>query len=309
MEKRPLMAIVGPTASGKSELAVQIAQQFSGEIISADSRQVYRGMDLGTGKVEGTWEKVGGTKRFVYKSIVHHGIDIASPKRQFSVSRFQNYCEDILPGIYRRQHLPILCGGTGHWIDAVVYNQHLPHVPPQPELRKKLERIATTELFNQLKQLDPDRAANIDQHNPRRLIRALEIVITTGSPVPQTTTQESPYDVLWLGLKPNPETLQQKITTRLDERLKVGLIDEVKQLRANHISWQRLESFGLEYSFVARHLQGQLSFDEMRSGLITTINQYAKRQLTWWKKNPDIHWFSTADEALEFINKKGFPEI
>jgi tRNA dimethylallyltransferase len=309
MEKRPLIAIVGPTASGKSELAVQVAQQFRGEIISSDSRQVYRGMDLGTGKVEGSWQTVGQAKRFVYKKVVHHGIDIASPKRQFSVSRFQSYCASILPGIYHRQHIPILCGGTGHWVDAVVYNQYLPHVPPQPELRKKLERLSTSELFTQLQTLDPDRAATIDQHNPHRLIRALEIVITTGSPVPQPVTKESPYKVLWLGLKPEPKTLQQKITTRLDERLKAGLIDEVKRLRAQHISWQRLEGFGLEYSFVARHLQGQLSFDDMRSGLITAINQYAKRQLTWWKRNPNIYWFATADEAIAFTNKKGLSDI
>src|SRR6185503_7211134 len=213
--KKPLVyAVVGPTASGKSEYAVTLAKKINGEILSVDSRKIYRGMDIGTGKVNLT-------KRQTYKNIPHYGIDIASPKRQYSVAQFQAYSNKVIADILRRGKTPILCGGTMHWMDAVVYNQQLPQVKPDAKLRRQLEKKSIAELFVMLRKLDPKRANSIDNKNPRRLIRALEIVMSTGKPVPHQQ-QTSPYDVRWIGLKPADETLHKKIAVRLKQRIKEG---------------------------------------------------------------------------------------
>jgi len=283
--KKPLVyAVVGPTASGKSEYAVTLAKKINGEILSVDSRQIYRGMDIGTGKVNLT-------KRQTYKNIPHYGIDIASPKRQYSVAQFQAYSNKVIADILRRGKTPILCGGTMHWMDAVVYNQQLPQVKPDAKLRRQLEKKSIAELFVMLRKLDPKRANSIDNKNPRRLIRALEIVMSTGKPVPHQQ-QTSPYDVRWIGLKPADETLHKKIAVRLKQRIKEGMIDEVKHLHQNGISWKRLESFGLEYKYCALFLQGKLNKEQLFDELLSAIKKYSKRQMTWWKRNPNIVWMT-----------------
>lgn len=290
--KKSLLVIVGPTASGKSELAVKLAKKIDGEIISADSRQVYKGMDIGSGKVPGKWHK----KVYLYKAVPHYLIDVASPKRQFSVAQFQTQATKIIDDIFRRGKTPIICGGTGHWVDAVVFGQSLPQVKANPTLRRKLEKMTVEDLFKQLQKLDPDRAAEIDSKNPRRLIRALEIVMSTGKPVPKMKT-ESKYSVYWIGLNPGMPKLEQKISKRLKIRLKQGLVAEVKKLHVQGLSWKRLESFGLEYKYAALFLQGKLTKQEMEQQLNTAIRQYAKRQMTWWKRNDKIEWLSNAKAA------------
>jgi len=283
--KNNLLVIVGPTSSGKSELAVKLAKKYGGEIISADSRQVYCGMNIGSGKIEGRLKKGG----YIYKGISHYGIDVASPKIQYSVARFKSLAESAIKDITARGKLPILCGGTGHWIDAVAFDQDLPAVNPDPKLRRRLEKKSTAELFAMLKRLDPKRAKTIDKKNPRRLIRALEIVITTGKPVP-ALKQQSPYNILWLGISMSQEKLYKKIEQRLDQRLKQGMLHEVKKLHRQGASWKRLEEFGLEYKYCALRLQKKLSKEEMRNQLLQAIKQYTKRQMTWWKRNKDIKW-------------------
>lgn len=294
-----IIVVVGPTASGKSELAVRLAKKLNGEIISADSRQIYRGLDIGSGKVEGKWQR----GVFIYKNIPHYLIDEVSPKAQYSVAKFQRQANKIIKDVLKRGKLPIICGGTGHWIDAVVYEQTLPEVKPDHKLRAKLSKMSPEKLFHQLSKLDAERAQSIDAKNPRRLIRALEIVMTTGRPVPknQNTNQ---YDALWLGINPDKETLHQKIEKRLKARLKQGLVKEVQQLHNDGLSWKKLESFGLEYKFIALFLQNKITEDEMKEQLFRAIKQYAKRQLTWWKRNNQINWSSEPKELLT-IAKKG----
>lgn len=293
MNKFDLICVVGPTASGKSELAVKLAKKYNGEIISADSRQIYRGLNIGSGKVEGKWLR----GKFIYKGIVHHLIDEASPHGQYTVARFQKHARKLIADIAKRGMLPIICGGTGHWIDAVVNEQTLPSVKPNPALRKKLEKLSTEKLFQKLQKVDPERASKIDPKNPRRLIRALEIVITSGKPVPKLN-QNTKYQVLWIGLKPNQDKLHKKIAKRLNERLAQGMLKEVKKLKASGLSWQKLEAFGLEYKYCALYLQNQISEPELREQLLTAIKQYAKRQLTWWKKNSAIHWVDSLAQAI-----------
>ncbi len=296
-DKKSVIIIVGPTASGKSELAVKFARKIvgGGEIISADSRQVYKGMDIGSGKVPGKWQEVmrysKPRKVFVYKGVPHYLIDEVSPLRQYSVARFQREAKKIIEDILRRGKTPIVCGGTAHWVDAVAYDQSLPEVRPDKKLRAQLEKLSTEALFKRLQKLDPERAKEIDAKNPRRLIRALEIVMTTGAPVPKQK-QASPYNLEWVGINIEMTKLEKNIAKRLKSRLKAGMLKEIKKLHAGGVSWKKLESFGLEYKFCALHLQGKLSLEEMEQLLFIAIRQYAKRQMTWWKRNRNIKWLS-----------------
>ncbi len=304
MSTTKIIAVVGPTSSGKSELAVLLAKKFNGEIISADSRQVYKKMDLGSGKVEGNWktDKTNGRSFYEYKGIIHHAIDFLSPKKQYSSSEFQTLAKKLIRDISSRNRISILCGGTGHWLDAVINGQLLPEVKPNLKLRKKLEKQTTAQLYAQLKKLDKRRAQNIDRNNPRRLIRALEIALATGKPIPLQKNL-SPYVCLWIGIYPGQAELYKKIKTRLEQRLKAGMLREIKKIHAQGISWKRLESFGLEYKFCALLLQKKISANEMRTLLFTAIRQYSKRQMTWFKKNKNIHWIKNTGQASKLVKK------
>jgi len=288
--KKPrIMAIVGPTASGKSDLAIKLAQKFDGEIISADSRQVYRGMDIGTGKVSKKEQRLA----------PHHLLDIANPKNIFTVAQFQKLAQQAIKDILKRNKLPILVGGTGQYIDTLIHNFNLPEVPPDYKLRAKLEKQTTEQLFKRLQKLDPQRAQNIDQHNPRRLIRALEIISSIGKVPPLNTSPVSPntkYNVLWLGL--NPKDLQKRITRRLIQRFHQGMIAEVKKLRKSGVSWKRLYDLGLEYRWISLYLQDKITLQEMKDNLYRAIVQYSKRQMTWFKRNKEIHWLKTLNQAI-----------
>jgi tRNA dimethylallyltransferase len=309
-----ILVIVGPTSSGKSELAVKFAKHFNGEIISCDSRQIYKGMDLGTGKVEGKWNKQKTCKihgrefyrSFVYKNIPHHLIDFINPKSRYSAALFQLDAKKTIDDILSRDKLPILCGGTAHWIDAVVFDQPIPAVKPNLKLRMKLEKKSADNLYRRLKKLDPVRAKNIDKSNKRRLIRALEIVITTGKPVPTLSTDHyslPTYNALWLGINPPQAELFTKIKKRLGQRLNLGMAKEVLRLHGQGLSWKKLESFGLEYKFIALYLQKKVTYDEMFEQLLLAIQHYSKRQMTWWKRNKEIKWITSYPEALKLTKK------
>jgi tRNA dimethylallyltransferase len=306
--RKPLIVVLGPTASGKSELAVQIAKKVDGEIISADSRQIYKGFDISAGKVDGQWKKIRQDEKtknvFIYKNVSHHLIDEASPKVQYSVARFQKNARAAIDDILRRGKTPIICGGTGHWIDAVIFDQTIPTVKADAKLRAKLNKLTTEQLHVKLLKLDPVRAASIDAHNPRRLIRALEIVLTSGQPVPKISKPKYFYKDLkieWIGINPPQELLEKKIRTRLSARLKEGMVEEITALRRSGLSWKKLEGFGLEYKYCALYLQNKISAEEMESQLYTAIRQYAKRQMTWWKRNQDIQWLSKPSLPIALV--------
>lgn len=288
-----ILVIAGPTASGKSDLAISLARRLNGEIISADSRQVYRGMNIGTGKVT----------KLQQRQVHHWLIDVASPKRSYTVAHFKRDAQNAIRNIIRRGKLPIICGGTGFWIDALIYDQPIPAVTPDPKLRAKLQTHTPEELFEQLKRLDPARASTIDRHNPVRLIRALEIVLSTGKPVPLYAQGHLShvYDTLYLVLNPNPATLQKRIAKRLDARLRAGMVAEVRRLHTQGVSYKRLEALGLEYRWVAQHLQGKLTRTAMRDGLLRDIIRYSKRQLTWWRRDPSVQWVTEPQDALRLV--------
>jgi len=286
MTKPRVLVIVGPTASGKSELAVKLARRFDGEVVSADSRQVYRGLDIGSGKI---------TKKEM-RGIPHHLLDVANPKQQFSAAQYQKLAEQKIKAIIRRGKLPIICGGTGFYVQTIIDPSLLPPVPPNPALRKRLEKLTPDQLFSRLEKLAPERAKTIDRHNPRRLIRAFEVAIALGK-VPKTKSAPLPYQTLKLGLKVEGKKLKEKINKRLAARLKQGLITEVQRLHQQGLSWKRLHGLGLEYRYVAVFLRKRGETAALLQQLETAIWHYAKRQLTWFKRDKEIHWVKNYREA------------
>ena len=285
LKKQPLVAIVGPTASGKSALAVGLARKFNGEIISADSRQVYRGLDIGTGKI---------TKR-EQLGVPHHLIDVAEARRQFSVVDFQRLAKTAIQKIAEKNRIPFLVGGTGFWIDAVAYDLRLPQVPPNRKLRAILAAKSPAELMAELKRIDPRRAKTIEQKNPRRLIRAIEIAKAIGR-APELK-KRSPYRMLWIGVKPDDKKLKRLIRRRLFKHIGAGMILEAEKLKKNALSWKRFYELGLEYRFLADYLRGQITKNELIGRLKTATRQYARRQMTWFNRNHSINWVKNAEEA------------
>ena len=279
-----MVIIVGPTAVGKSALAVWLARKCNGEVVSADSRQVYRNLDIGTGKIT-TKDMCG---------VPHHLLDVASPRGQFSVARYVTKAHRAIRDIARRGKLPILCGGTGLYIYALLGTTPIPEVPPDKVLRRRLEKKSTLELFAMLKKLDSRRARTIDRHNPRRLVRAIEIAKALGKvPNIQPTTNDQQQKILWIGLTLAPEELKHKIAIRLFARIsEQGMLAEAKQLHRQGLSWKRMEALGLEYRYLARFLQKKLTRDGMVGELEKESWRYARRQMTWFKRNKEIQWFS-----------------
>ncbi len=287
-----LIVIVGPTASGKSNLAIKLARKFNGEIVSADSRQVFSGMDIGTGKVSKAEQRLAR----------HYLLDIANPRKEYTIAHFQRDAQVAIQNIAKRGRLPFLVGGTAFWIDAVANGYHFPHVKPNKALRKKLSKLSTDTLLSMLKKLDPRRAKSIDKRNPYRLIRAIEIIRATKKPV-QKIARESPYRLLWLGISVPQNKLRTNIHRRLLARMKQGMVAEVKRLLQNGVPARRLLSIGLEYRFITLYLQGKLTKQEMLAKIEFAIRHYAKRQMTWWKRNLDIHWVRSYREARTLLNK------
>lgn len=279
IKKQVVLVILGPTATGKSALAVHLAKRYKGEIISADSRQVYKYLNIGTNKI--TKKEMGG--------IPHHLLGILDPRKTFSVDQYKKEALKKLEEIAKRNHLPIIVGGTGFYIDAVVNNQTFPHVKANLTLRKKLERHSASRLYQTLKKKDPRRAKNIDKHNKVRLIRALEIIEAIGK-VPSYPLPPKPYSFVYIGLNPGLEELEKRMRARLAKQLP-QIIRESKKLHAQGLSYKRMHELGLEYRFVAKYLQKKISRKELEEKLYIAIRQYAKRQITWFKRNKEIKWF------------------
>ena len=317
------IVIVGPTASGKSNLAIAIARKYGGEIISADSRQVYRGMDIGSGKVPKDHARKSKIKNqkskfqkkyFFSEGIRHHLLDVASPKRSYNVTHFVRDAKRAIADIRKRGKVPIVCGGTGFWAQALIEDAPFPAVKPDMKLRAKLGKKSAAELFMMLGKKDPARVATIDRHNKIRLIRALEICKTLGKVPTAINNQQSTINknCIVVALNPDKETLKKNIKKRLGERMKKGMVREVKRLHEKDgVSWKRLESFGLEYRWIARYLQEKTARKEMEENLLRDITHYAKRQHAWmrrWERmgaRIHFHWTKNKKEALDIAARVG----
>jgi len=281
-----LLVIVGPTSSGKTSMSIKLAKKFNGEVISADSRQVYKGMTIGSGKVTKT----------EMQGVKHYLLDVVNPMTNFTVAQFVEKAQKAIKEIESKGKLPIIAGGTMFWVDALLYG--LPEgVKPDFKLRSKLEKQSTEALFLKLKKLDPRRAKTIDKNNKRRVIRALEIVMISGKPVPEYK-KVNKYDSFKIGVKRSKEELKKLIHIRLLARMRQGMLAEVKKLHEQGVTWKRLDDFGLEYRYLSRYLKGDMTKEDMLERLEYEINHYAKRQMTWFKKDKEILW-SNNDRIIE----------
>lgn len=272
-EPKPrIIAVIGPTASGKSAKAVALAKELDGEVISVDSRQVYRTLDIGTEKI--TTSEMDG--------IPHHLIDIRDPKDTYSAGDFANDATKLIADIHARGKMPILAGGTHFYFDALLYG--LPNDPVDHELRERLAAKSAEELFSELKAADPRRAARIDPANPRRLIRALEIVARRGT-VPERDKQTPAFDVEWHIIDLPKEELRERIDRRLQQALDRGLIAEVERTRAR-VGDARLTELGLEYRIIGEFLRGERTEDSLLPSLSSALWRYARQQKQWLKRLP-----------------------
>ncbi len=293
MHKEKVIVILGPTSSGKSALAVALAKKYDGEIVSADSRQVYRGMNLGTGKV--TKKEMAG--------VPHHLLDVASPKERFTVARYVPMAAAAISDIVSRKKIPIVCGGTGFYIDALTSGVVLPDVDPNPKLRKALSSKPAGELFAMLMKLDPNRAQTIEKNNRVRLIRAIEIAKKLGR-VPALVKHDAPYHVLKIGLDAPDDILKARISTRLRDRLKAGMLREATKLHAHGLSWRRMRELGLEYRAMADLLTRKITRAEFEKRLALDIWHYAKRQRQWWKRDKTILWLDSSKKSALMTSQK-----
>ncbi|MEI6378780.1 MAG: tRNA (adenosine(37)-N6)-dimethylallyltransferase MiaA [Candidatus Falkowbacteria bacterium] len=306
-QKKPkIIAIIGPTSSGKTGWAVSLARQFNGEIVSADSRQVYHGMDVGTGK-----DLVDYEASDAGPAVPYHLIDVADPSEQFGLADYQCQAYAAIDDILKRGKLPIVAGGSGLYLQAVIDGFALPEIKPDEELRQDLEELPLEELQARLKELNPAFFAKInnsDINNKRRLIRYVELNSQGVLKEPDQNKSEPRYDCLTIGIEVDKEELDKRIISRLKQRLEEqNLAGEVEGLNNSGISWQRLEKFGLEYRWLSRYLQGKIPYEEMEQALGRDIIRFAKRQLTWFKRwekqGRQIHWINNLNEAKILIEK------
>ncbi len=308
-QKPKIIVILGPTASGKSELAAQIAQKYNGEIISADSRQIYRGLDIGTAKPTNT----------ELKKIKHYLIDIKNPNQSYTVVQYKRDCLKAIKRVLKKNKLPILVGGTGLYIKAVIDNLKIPTVKPDLKLRKKLEKELKEKglnfLYEKLIKLDPEAAYIVDRHNPRRVIRGLEITIQTNKPYSKQRKQgKKLFDALKIGINPAKEKLKKRIYERVDEMINLGLINETKQLIKKYpadlpvfdaIGYREIINYlavnNISINRLNQHKSANLK--EVIDLIKKNTWHYAKRQMTWFKRDKEIKWIKNEKEAFRLLDR------
>lgn len=282
----PLIVLLGPTAVGKTELSLSLCEKFKGEVVSADSRQLYRFMDIGTAKATPQEQQ----------RIPHHLLDLCNPDEHLTVAEYQRLAYEAVDAIHARSHLPFLVGGTALYLRAIVEGLRIPEVPPNPQLRNELEEQLASEgvqsLFEQLQQLDPATSAVIDGRNPRRVLRALEIVITTGkSKVELEGAEPPPYRILSIGLTRNREALYRRVDQRVDEMLRQGLVEETRQLLARGYDETLPAMSSLGYRECIAHLHGDLSAEETAAALKIATHRFVRHQYTSFRRMKEVHWF------------------
>ena len=295
--KPTLIAVVGPTASGKTALAIDLARRFNGEIISADARQIYRGMDIGTAKPTAA-ERA---------AIPHHLIDIRDPDEEYTVADYQRDAFAAIDDVIARGKTPFLVGGTGLFVRAVVENLDVPGTAADPALRAaigaEIARDGLAAAFARLVALDPDAEGVVDPKNPRRVVRALEVALSTGEPfTAQRRTREPRYDTLTIGLNPPPDVLRARIERRTDGMIAAGFADEVAALLKKYPPLAPAFN-AIGYREMIGYLNGTMALGEAAAAIKMNTWHYAKRQLTWFKKDRSIQWVNDAKNAAEAIER------
>lgn len=304
--KEQLLVIVGPTAVGKTELSIELAKHFNGEVISGDSMQVYRGMDIGTAKV----------KKEEMQGIPHHMIDIKDPDETFSVAEFQEKARCLISSINNKGKIALLVGGTGLYVQAVTHDYQFSKISSDQDFRLEMEQYTdeygNCRLHEKLKKIDPKSYAKIHPNNRRRVIRALEVYHKTGKTIHdiQSEQSESPYSLILIGLTLDREELYNRINRRVDLMIEKGLISEARNLYNRGIhNTQSMQAIG--YKEIVQYLQGELSKEEATRVLKRNSRRYAKRQLTWFQNKMKIRWYNMSDnhrkkkqEIMEYVAGK-----
>ena len=285
---KKVIFITGATASGKSEIAIWLALKINGEIINADSRQVYKYLNIGSGKISEKEKKI----------VKHHLLDIAHPKRNYSLGKWLKDVDEVIKKIYRKNKIPIICGGTILYLKALKEGWVLPNVKPNYKLRKELEKFSADKLYEILLKLDPERAKTIQKENKRRLIRAIEIATFLGR-VP-SLKKEPKYEILVVAPYVDFKRLERKIYKRLTKRVK-GIIQEIKKLRKLGLSFERIISFGLEYRWFGKYVKGEVDLKTAIEKCYKDIRRFAKKQINELKKLNYVYWFKNKKELLKIV--------
>ena len=299
---KKIVVILGPTASGKSDMALNLAKKYNGYLISADSRQIYKGMDIGTNKDKGVWTIVGGEEQYLVDGVPLYLADQLEPDQEFTVVDWKNRVIEIIEA--HPNKVPIIVGGTGLYIAALVNNFNFAEAKESNGLREKLEkdlkRFGVERLWKRLVKLDPYAEDVVDKKNPRRVLRALEVCMQTGKPFSEQLKRGEPlYDFLQIGVTFPREALYEKIDARVDKMVEEGLIEEVEQLSRQGFGWDLTSMSGIGYKQIGMFLRGEISREEAIELIKRDTRRYAKRQMTWFKKDPTIKWVKTFDEADE----------
>lgn len=290
---KPLIVILGPTASGKSKIATKLAKEFKGEIVSADSRQVYKETNIGTAKPTPSEQK----------EIPHHLIGIVKPDQKFNVASYKEKAIEAIENIQKRNKLPILTGGTGLYIKAVVKNLKFPKVKPHPKLRKRLSQKSPDQLFKIYEKLDPKGAKHIDKKNKRRLIRAIEVSKISGEPFWNQRGKGKPlFKTLKIGIKLPKSKLKQKIKDRVEQMFKLGLKKEAQKLVKKY-GWNAPALQSIGYQEWKKYFKGEISKKEVKNLIQRHTIQFAKRQMTWFKPDSKINWIKKYSEAKKLTKE------
>jgi tRNA dimethylallyltransferase len=281
-----------------------LAKKYNGEIISADSRQVYKKMTIATGKPQGTWQEVDGSAAYVVDGVPHYLMDLVDPGEEFTLAQFKESALSAIRHIFQRGKVPIVVGGTGLYLWSLIDNLSLPPVAPNKKLRVGLEGKSLPELVELLHNIDPKSAKKIDLKNPQRVIRALEVAILTGASFADQQQKAEPlFNVLQLGIRRSLTELHGRINERVAKQFADGIIEETKELLRQHYQWKLPSMKGIGYKEIDHYLQGELTLAEAREKIQGATRRYAKRQLTWFKRDERIRWveLSAIEETQKLV--------
>ncbi len=299
METLPhIIVIVGPTASGKTDLGIALAKKYNGEIVSADSRQIYTKMSIGTGKPVGAWQNVGGEDVFMVDGVPHYLMDLYDPGQEVSLAEFKQQAETHIHAILNRGKVPIVVGGTGLYVWSIVDNLEMPHVAPNKKLRRSLEKKSLEHLLKLLAKIDPKSLKRIDTHNPRRVIRALEVAILTGKSFLEQRQQKPPlYESLQIGVAWSLPELYERINRRIDSQMQAGLVAETEALMLQKYGWNLPSMSSIGYKQIGLYVHGEISLSQAIDQVKHDTRNYARRQMTWFRRDKRIVWVDKGDIA------------
>lgn len=298
-----LIVMLGPTACGKTVWSIRIAKKIGGMIISADSRQIYKGMDIGTAKEKGDWRWTGLSRAYYIDEVPHHIIDFLNPGKRFSVAEFRDRAIKNVRFAHRSGRVPMIVGGTGLYISSIVDNFSIPRIPPNRKLRASLEEKTHEELHKLLMQLDPKAAKDMDIRNKRRMIRALEVCIFSGEPFSEQRQKgEQLFDILQIGIDVPRDVLYDRINARVDQMMEEGLLDEVEALVKQRYGWTLPSMNGIGYHQFRPYFEGECTLEEAVELLKRDTRHYARRQLSWFRRDKRIKWCTTYEEAEALVD-------